>query len=160
MAKRAPAGEAAYNPLDQSLADSVIASRPSYQSAQDEFDHEPNRLIELGIRENKPDRLTAAKPVRGFSRAKRVLLTPEEERHIERLVDRLAEQLGSPLKFSHLMRACMSVLCHAEAEIIQQATMAKPVERPANGDAVALAQFEQCVAKLLSKALRDAPPIR
>jgi hypothetical protein len=97
--------------------------------------------------------------VRGFTRTKRVLLTPEEERDIERLVDRVAERIGASLKLSHVLRACMSLLCHAEAEITRHAT-AHPTARPANGDTIALAQFEQAIARVLSLALRDAPVMR
>jgi hypothetical protein len=176
MAKRAPAGEATYNPLDGSLAQSVIkpsgiaqeggnavpvgsgnqANENARRGPYPPFD---SRLIPLPDRP-KPVPNADANRWRGFSRAKRVLITPEEERHIERLVDRLAEQVGASLKLSHVLRACMAVLCHAEAEIMRQANAMSPLVRPANGDAVALAQFEQGVAKLLSLALREAPPLR
>jgi hypothetical protein len=89
-----------------------------------------------------------------------VLLTPDEERQVERLVDRIGEQLGTSLKLSHLLRACMAVLCHAEPELLRLSAELRSLPRPANGDAVALAQFEQALAKLLSKSLRDAPAIR
>jgi hypothetical protein len=95
-----------------------------------------------------------------LSREKRVLLSAEEEREIERLVDRIGEDLGTSLKLSHLLRGCMTLLCHAEGEIHSAAATIGPLIRPANGDAIALAQFEFDLAKLLSKALRDAPPLR
>ena len=75
-------------------------------------------------------------------------------------VDRLGEDLGTSLKLSHLLRACMTLLCHAEGELHNTAATLAPLIRPANGDAIALAQFEYDLAKLLSKALRDAPPVR
>jgi hypothetical protein len=95
-----------------------------------------------------------------MSREKRVLLTSDEEREIERLVDRIGEDLGTSLKLSHVLRACMTVLCQAEGELHNAAMIVGPLIRPANGDAIALAQFEYDLAKLLSKALRDARPIR
>jgi hypothetical protein len=66
---------------------------------------------------------------------------PDEERAIERLVDRMAEHVGASLKLSHVLRACMAVMCHAEEEILRHASRTRLI-RPANGDAVALAQFE------------------
>ena len=75
-------------------------------------------------------------------------------------MDRIGEQLGTSLKLSHLLRACMAVLCHAEEELLRHSSELHSLPRPENGDAVALAQFEQALAKLLSKSLRDAPAIR
>ncbi len=87
-----------------------------------------------------------------------MLLNAEEEREIERLVDRIGEDLGTSLKLTHLLRACMSLLCHAEGVLHTTATSLGTLIRPANGDAIALAQVE--LAKLLSRALRDALPLR
>ncbi len=95
-----------------------------------------------------------------FNREKRVLLSDEEDRQIERLVDRIGENLGTSLKLSHLLRACMTLLCHAEEELHSTAEQLGPFVRPSNGDPIALAQFEFDLVKLLSKALRDAPPVR
>ena len=101
-----------------------------------------------------------ARELKRLGREKRVLLSPDEEREIERLVDRIGEDLGTSLKLSHLLRACMALLCHAEGELHNATATFGPIMRPANGDAIALAQFEFDLAKLLSKALRDAPPLR
>jgi hypothetical protein len=175
MAKRAPVGEPIYNPLDQSLAQSVIHPGKPIRGMQATDGHDAIQEREPALRRAahtdfgrgttdiaKHALLTtpgAVRQLRGLARPKRVLLTPEEERHIERLVDRVAEHVGASLKLSHVLRACMALLCHAEAELIRHAN-AHPLVRPANGDAVALAQFEHEIARLLSLALRDAPPIR
>jgi hypothetical protein len=165
MAKRAPANEVAYNPLDMTLARSVVKGAGAAQvgrtaqgglvseSLAEHPNHGPQgasngQLIGMPKRIRKPNR------------EKRVLLTPEEERQIERLVDHIGEQLGTSLKLSHLLRASMMVLRHAEKEILRDAEEFRPLPRPANGDGVALAQFEQTLARLLSKALRDAPVMR
>ena len=176
MAKRAPAGEPAYNPLDEILALSVIQGAGTAQETMDVTReevgegsveiavHSPmNALNGRGFGASKGQRtaLESEKTCsRNLHREKRVLLTPEEERQVERLVVRIGEQLGTSLKLSHLLRACMTVLCHAEAEVIRFSLEHKSLKRPANGDAVALAQFEEALAKLLSKSLRDAPLIR
>lgn len=162
MAKRAPIHEAAYDPLDQNLAKSVMTPTrpaPAERLLTGGYAGPEAHRIERGGKTVPEPEVNRNLGVRGITRTKRVLLTPEEERDIERLVDRVAECIGASLKFSHLLRACMSLLCHAEAEITRHAT-AHPMARPANGDSIALAQFEQRLARLLSLALREAPPIR
>jgi hypothetical protein len=174
MAKRAPAEESVYNPLDENLAQSVIQGTGSSQVASspagegiDRGDTQ-NRFHASRPAQNRaivqiPGRDKTMQPqtgTRSFAREKRVLLTAEEEREVERLVDRMGEQLGASLKLSHMLRASLAVLCHAEQELLRRAAESEPLVRPSNGDAVALAQFEQALARLLSLALRDAPPVR
>jgi len=96
-----------------------------------------------------------------LSREKRFLLSPAEEREIERCVDRIAEGFGgTPVKLSHMIRACMTVIRHAESEIIRRAQEVGQLTRPPNGDAMALAEFEHELAKVLSTAFHDAPALR
>jgi hypothetical protein len=158
MAKRAPAGEGTYNPLDATLAQSVIQGTAAPEGRMTAEGTQSNGAAEtprsprfsLTAKETSHSRGTLAKlpeaeRTRSLSREKRVLLTSEEERQVERLVDRVGEGLGTSLKLSHLMRACMAVLCHAEEELLRHALDLQPLSRPANGDAVALAQFEQAL---------------
>ena len=176
MAKRAPAGEIAYNPLDMTLAQSVVKGAQTAQdgktspeerigegASEDSLHGSPGssngNIVDLS-KASRSDLVPKTTIRRSLNREKRVLLTPDEERQVERLVDRIGEQLGTSLKLSHLLRACMAVLCHAEPELLRLSAELRPLPRPANGDAVALAQFEQALAKLLSKSLRDAPAIR
>jgi len=93
-------------------------------------------------------------------REKRVVLSRDEEREIEQLVARMSDGLRTSLKLSHLLRAAVAVLLHAEGELISRAESAGHLQRPSNWDAVALARFEHELAKVLSQALRDAPPLR
>lgn len=96
-----------------------------------------------------------------LSREKRVLLTLSEEREIERCVDRIAEGFGgTPVKLSHIIRACLTVMRHSENEIIHRAQEVGQLTRPPNGDNMALAEFEHELAKVLSQAFRDAPSLR
>jgi hypothetical protein len=175
MAKRAPTTETPYSPLDADLARSVMDGVPPGEAQA--ADHaaaakaiekprkpksprsETDKLVELPIARN-PAAVATPKIQKRLIREKSVLLSGDEERQIERLVDKIGEDLGTSLKLSHLLRACMALLCHAENELHSTATTLGPLIRPANGDAVALAQFEFNLAKLLSKALRDAPPMR
>jgi hypothetical protein len=176
MAKRAPDGDMAYSPLDMTLAQSVVkgvgttqeGKTPPRERAGDGNADNPANSVQGALNghvvgmpaRQKQQSSPAIVEKRSLNREKRVLLTPEEERQIERLVDRIGEQLGTSLKLSHILRACMALLCHAEEEIIRHTAGLFPLARPANGDAVALAQFEQTLARLLSKSLRDAPALR
>jgi hypothetical protein len=179
MAKRAPIGEVPYNPLDMSLAQSVVKGAGRAQEdklslgdrgGEGSAENPPhassapikaqNAQVVAMPKQTNQESIRHGANSRSLIREKRVLLTPEEERQVERLVDRVGEQLGTSLKLSHLLRACMAVLCHAEEELHRHAGGLRPLSRPANGDAVALAQFEHALARILSKALRDAPAMR
>jgi hypothetical protein len=176
MAKRAPSNEIAYSPLDITLAQSVVkGAEKTLETKTSMAASAAEYLVDQAIpgspgasngkfaeRQNHRHQMTSQNAVstRNLNREKRVLVTPEEERQIERLVDRIGEQLGTSLKLSHLLRACMALLCHAEEEIICHTSTLNPLPRPSNGDAVALAQFDEALARLLSKSLRDAPAIR
>ncbi len=156
MAKRAGAAETPYSPVDSALARSVILGGGGRLLPE----VMPSPLQETSIGKNLGHSSVSTNRARSLSREKRVLLTPEEERQIERLVDHVGEQLGTSLKLSHLLRACVAVVCHAEQELLKRAAEAGPLARPANGDAVALADFEQTIARIISRALRDAPAFR
>jgi len=172
MAKRTPVVEEPYNPLDPLLAQSVIAgsSAPIPPAARYQ-DNRNGALLQVGPAATLRHRVlpmpaAQTSPVLEPSNAerrcreKRVVLSRSEERQIERLTDRMADELRTSLKLSHLLRAAVSVLLHAEEEIIHRLQGSAPLERPSNWDAVALAQFEHDLAKILSHALREAPPLR
>src|SRR5215475_8460362 len=174
MGKRVAPDERPYRPVEEALVRSVLdpqedssigelpranglpqVSRPLDTDAVAGI---PRQGILAGIQGNGHDSgpTTAEK----LSREKRVLLTLAEEREIERLVARVAEELATPVKLSHMLRAYMTLLLHAEGEITKRARLTGPLHRPPNGDAVALARFEHQLAKILSAAFRDAPPLR
>lgn len=93
-------------------------------------------------------------------REKRMLLTRTEERDVERLVSRLASELGTSLKLSHVLRAYVLMLLHAEDDLLERARKSPPLIRPGNGNAPELADFEQRIAQILLGAFRDAPALR
>ena len=93
------------------------------------------------------------------SREKRVLLTRGEERDIERLVSRVAGEVATPVKLSHMLRASIFLMLHAEEELIERARKVT-LTRPGNGDAPQLAEFERGLTEVLSNALREARPYR
>lgn len=95
-----------------------------------------------------------------MDREKRVLLSRSEEAALDRAVARIGSELGTSLKLSHVLRACVSLLLHAEDELVQRARQSPRLIRPPNGDAPALAAFEKGVAQVLGHGFRDARPLR
>jgi hypothetical protein len=137
MGKRAPADEKPFNPVEAALVRSVLApeppppempsvpvqSSPVTEERRKEEASRPNgparpkllRGVQLHPAAPRPDKL---------NREKRVLLTQAEEHEIERLVSRVAAEVSTPVKLSHLLRACVTLLRHAEDQIADQARQA------------------------------------
>jgi hypothetical protein len=103
-----------------------------------------------------PNRLHVEK----LTKYNKFLTTPREKLELERLAARLSGALGVSAKPSQLIRACLIHLLHAEHEIVRHAERQPPLRRPSNTEAVALAEFDQVIAEILSAAFRDAGPIR
>jgi len=163
MAKRVPAEDKPYRPLQESLVRSVAfgpASMPRVPPVERDTPHDvlafpmnvlPHPLLQPRQHPTPdPAHLTSASRQR---REKRVLLTPAEERAFESLVGRLARSLDTPLKPSHVLRASIATLVRAEDELVQQARAIGPLTRPPNGSEPALASFERAHADLIVRAL-------
>lgn len=175
MGKRVPVDEKPFNPVEAALIRSVMAEEPpppepivritppsmgDIPSVKENGVQELNGTTHLGPPRREITSSSKAIPDGKLNREKRVLLTQPEERELERLVNRLAGELSTPVKLSHLLRACVTLLRHAENQIADQARQAGPLTRPSNGDSVALADFEHRLAQILSSAFRDATRIR
>lgn len=93
-------------------------------------------------------------------REKRVLLTVAEEHEVERLVSRLAAELRTPVKLSHILRACITMFLHAEGELVEQTKRFPGLTRPSNGNTPEVAEFEHKIAQLVAAAFRETPPLR
>ena len=96
--------------------------------------------------------------VERLSREKRVLLTRSEEVRLERLVIAMAEKLQTSVKLSHLMRATLTLLQHAESELLRQCELAQAMKRPDNNSPGELLAFEGAIAEVIHRALHAAPP--
>ena len=174
MAKRVPQDEKPYRPVQEALVRAVmnhqgtehdaapadVAGRPATDGLLETLTVPPGAEEVVGESQRGNQVAVQMPTIEKLTREKRVLLTFSEEREIDRLVARVAEELATPVKLSHLLRAYMTLLLHAENEITRRARQAVPLHRPPNGDPVALAQFEHRLAQMLSAALRDAPPLR
>lgn len=152
MAKRAPADERPFRPLDMTLLNSVV------QHVSDNRGGGEPSLAAVPLR---PDRaLVTTPPVQRLDQEKRVLYTRDERQALDRLVNNLAVRLQTQIKASHVLRALTSLLLHAESQLDRRAGERGPIIRPANGDLAALERFEREIGLLLSDAIRDAGPLR
>lgn len=175
MGKRVASDERPYRPVQEALVRSIL----SHQDAQKEFDGidqkaspYPNEVSALTLtsidsKDSQNGKFSTPSPdevksvaAKKLVREKRVLLTLSEERELERLVNRMAEELETPVKLSHLLRAHLILFRHAENEVTKRAQQTGPLRRPPNGDPAGLAQFEHRLAQVLSAAFREAPPLR
>ena len=188
MAKRAAPDEKPYRPLlDAELVNAVIsnmnptparasspppAAAPSARifempraepprrhefvgDAEEEFD-EPRSLASDAERSRQSVQVVVEK----FDQEKRILFTRPESQAIDRLVVSLATRLNAQVKVSHVVRALVGLMLHAESEIDKRAGETGPLVRPANGDAQGLQRFEREIGRIFAAALRDAGPIR
>ena len=178
MAKRAPVNEKPYNPVEEALVRAVWLGENAADTSgaageetrrQEEGASLPVPAIEETTgapnivalpRSDKAHQAQTHAFARGKqAREKRVLLTHTEERQIELLIHRLALELETPVKLSHVLRACVALLQHAEHEIVALARREAPLTRPPNGSHTALVEFEHRLAQLLLEALRTAPSL-
>jgi hypothetical protein len=186
MAKRAAPDEQPYRPLlDAGLVSAALsqATTPATPSKVTELPRagnttpkpveipkvEPPRRIEQ-IQMEQGTQQAPAGPLRDESRAtqvlveklnfeKRILFTRGETQALDRLVTSLAARLNSQVKVSHVIRALLALVLHAEAEVDRRAGEVGPLVRPPNGDAMALQRFELEIARILAAGMRDAGPI-
>jgi hypothetical protein len=97
------------------------------------------------------------KQLERLSREKRLLLTQTEELRLERLVLAMAEKLQTSVKMSHLLRATVAVLLHAESDLLRECAAAPALKRPDNSSANQLLAFEGSLAEIIHRALSRAP---
>jgi hypothetical protein len=175
MAKRVSPDEKPYRPVDDALVRSVLNPEPATESDEQGEGTEPPQVFNSGQsspklftiqgrkgqQEHEPPKKVEKAPESSekLTREKRVLLTASEEREIERIVDEMAEGLGTSLKLSHVLRASVTLICNAREELIKQSRKAGPLKRPPNGDTAAVAVFEHYLAQLIETAFRNTRPL-
>lgn len=174
MAKRVPPDEKPYRPVDDALVRSVLNPQPMLSHEDQESDSEetplstrptaetiPPKVLTLPRRKSEPEEERERKPEpERFTREKRFLLTPSEDKQLDRLVADVAEHLGTAIKPSHMIRAMTTLLCHASDELIKQSRRVGPIKRPPNGDTTALAAFEHYLSQLIETAIRNSKPLK
>jgi hypothetical protein len=176
MAKRAEPDEQHFRPLiDKGLISAALSSKKPVERFQET--ETPARVAPAFRQESSPsyaanseDKIVTPvqrpsvrlEPVREkpYDDEKRILLARSDTRAIDRIVNRLADRLQAPVKFSHVMRALTKLLVHAESEIDARAGEVGVLVRPPNGDSRAIEEFDIKIAGIIGLALRDAGSIR
>lgn len=93
-----------------------------------------------------------------LDRVVKCLFTPSEDQELRAMVARLAQESGTKLTLSHLMRPYFDLLLHCEEQLTDELHRAN-ISRPIN-DKTALALFERRLAEVIHNALRKAPLLR
>ncbi len=99
-------------------------------------------------------------PSNRLSRPLKVHLQPSERFEVDRIMTNVSQELGTRISISHIQRAFVALLRNAEHNLLERARRHGNITRPANENLVAIAAFEEELARLLAGALRDAPPLR
>lgn len=107
---------------------------------------------EPGMESDAPPR-TAKK--RDLTREKRMLLTRDEERELDRLIEEISDELGVRVKVSNVMRASVTLLFNVREELAKQCRRAKFSKRPRNSEPTEIANFEENLARLFDSAVRN-----
>ncbi len=187
MASRREPGKKEYNPLDDArgrlpIETDLIRAVTSHVPVVDTPAPEPrppkeqSHLQMIGAAESPapapaPAPLTGEKPeparppARSFALEKltaynKFLTTPTEKLELDRLAARVSGALGFSVKSSQLIRACLVLMLRAENQLIRRAELQPRFKRPSNTEAVALAEFDQVLAEILSQGFRDAGPFK
>jgi hypothetical protein len=87
---------------------------------------------------------------------KRVILTRKEDDDLNLFLLRVQAQAEARVPFSMLARAALSLLLHAEEQIVEE--LRTPLHYPSTQDGVRQGQFEQQWTRCLARALRRLPP--
>jgi hypothetical protein len=153
MAKRVKEDDPPYRPVEAALVRSVATGIRKTTEAQ---------ILSFPLPKDEPPPAPQAPSYLGpepFDQLIRVLMSKSEKSALEQLVDRLAKQADTPLKISHLLRACVILLRHSEEALLEEARHGTRLVRPSNGNPLGIADFEERVAQIVLTALRSAPPL-
>lgn len=90
----------------------------------------------------------------------RLKVSSREKREFEAFVARLGGSLDATLKPSNILRVMLTIAQHAEASLTDAARRLTPLRRPPNDDAIAYAEFEERLVRLLDSAIRNSTPLK
>jgi hypothetical protein len=163
---RKPFEELPYNPIEADLArDAAALGRPLADGRDQVLTQleaplgraavEPQRVPRKQAKLSLPATLAPKSEV-----AKRFSLTRDEDVDIAEFLQRLQRQSGTKVALSLLIRAALTLMMHAEVEIITQMRKSPPPNQPATHDSLAYAEFEHYWVQLLAEALRNTRPMR
>jgi hypothetical protein len=184
MAKKHLPDHKPYSPVDVALMQSLptvfsptlleeerapaILEEPEAKSAPNppvREDAPSSKVVQMPLSGREPLMVPAEQPKHEPATSERLTkqlkfqVSHPERLEIMGVVHRFAAELETSLDWSHVARALTLILRHAEKEILQQARRNGPMPRPRNDKALALAEFETQIARILLRAFRDSGPI-
>ena len=154
MARKHESGHQPYSPVDEKL----LRSLPSVFSnidAVEYVDSDKNITPDTVsfVKEPIEEKVVTA-PQELLNKQLKFQVSGAEMREIRRIVGQLGSELETSVNWSHVARAMLVIFKHAEEEILKQARRSEPLVRPRNSDALALAEFENEIAKIFLKGLK------
>ncbi len=163
---RKPFEEQPYNPIEADLArDAAALGRPLADVQGHVLTHleasPRGALIEHPRAKRNQTKLSLPTTLAPKSEvAKRFSLTRDEDLDLDEFLRRLQRQSGTKVALSLLIRASLTLVMHAEAEILTQMRKSPPPSQAATHDSLAYAEFEHYWVQLLAEALRNTRPMR
>jgi len=155
-----------FQPIEKAFVREALAETPPAPSDAPPARTEESRVVHLPRgggaapeRDDEPAPRSAPHPDR-LTRVLKAKVSTNEHVELTRLVNELSLELETPVSTTHVIRALITILRHAEPEVQRRAKQNGPLRRPPNDDLTAIAAFEFRLAKLLSAALRDSKPLR
>jgi hypothetical protein len=152
-------------PAPASLQEPEARAAPHPPLTEDEEDVPASKVVQMPLSGREPLVMPAEQPKHELATSERLTkqlkfqVSHPERLEIMGVVHRFAGELETSLDWSHVARALTLILRHAEKEILQQARRNGPMPRPRNDKALALAEFETQIARILLRAFRDSGPI-
>jgi len=163
---RKPFEEQPYNPIEADLArDAAALGRPLADGQGHVLTHlegsSRGTVIEQPQAKRNQTKLSLPTTLAPKSEvAKRFSLTRDEDLDLDEFLRRLQRQSGTKVALSLLIRASLTLVMHAEAEILTQMRKSPPPSQAATHDSLAYAEFEHYWVQLLAEALRNTRPMR
>lgn len=161
MAKVGPKDEKPFNPISEKTIAAV--SSPVKSKTDDEVRPSKRGKGRGGLEVVEPQPLPTPEAVPQTStqkllRTKRFKVSDAEELDIDRAVSRLAGAIRTKVNFSHVSRVLWQLYLAHEDEILDRVRKhCQKLSRPHNGDAQALAAFEEELVHAITQAVVNAP---
>ena len=156
---RKPFENQPYNPIEADLVRDAAASNRTLGESQEAIlggaTVEPTRIKRLQARSGISPTLAPKSEV-----GKHFSLTRDEDLDLAEFLQRLQRLSGTKVALSLLIRASLTLIMHAEAEILSQMRKSPPPSQPATHDSLAYAEFEHYWGQLLAEALRNTRSMR
>lgn len=139
------------------LASLAAAAAPAVETEAEKGEKpaaKPAKKKRISAANDRPCRANAKKASAVESRAKRMMVSPEEEQIVDELVSKIGRAVGTKVAYTQVARSMFGLLLATEDGLEQ--VKGPRLRRPGNGDLGALAEFEDELARYLLEVFRRA----